>query len=98
LQSVGVGGRGRQHNTSPALVWSFTVADEQAPSVTGQRPLPGSIVPGAVVLAFDLPDAGTGVATGTLRVDVDGSDVASWGSLTGSHFSYALHRRSVPHG
>jgi hypothetical protein len=79
----------RAGNASPALVWSFTVADEQAPSVTGQRPLPGSIVPGAAVIAFDVSDAGTGVATGTLRVDVDGSDVASWGTLTGSHFSYA---------
>ena len=79
----------RAGNTSPALVWSFTVADEQAPAVTGQRPLPGSIVPGATVIAFDVSDEGTGVATGTLRVDVDGSDVASWGTLTGSHFSYA---------
>ena len=79
----------RAGNTSPAMVWSFTVADEQPPSVTGQRPLPGSIVPGAAVIAFDMSDAGTGVATGTLRVDVDGSDVASWGTLTGSHFSYA---------
>jgi len=76
-------------NASPALVWSFTVADEQAPAVTGQRPLPGSIVPGATVIAFDVSDAGTGVATDTLRVDVDGSDVASWGTLTGGHFSYA---------
>ena len=50
---------------------------------------PGSIVPGATVIAFDVSDAGTGVATGTLRVDVDGSDVASWGTLNGGHFSYA---------
>jgi hypothetical protein len=79
----------RAGNASPALTWSFTVADEQAPAVAGQRPLPGSIVPGATVIAFDVSDAGTGVATGTLRVDVDGSDVASWGTLTGGHFSYA---------
>ena len=76
-------------NTSSAMAWSFTVADEQAPTVAGQRPLPGSIVPGATIIAFDVSDAGTGVATGTLRVDVDGSDVASWGTLTGGHFSYA---------
>ena len=50
---------------------------------------PGSIVPGATVIAFDISDAGTGVAAGTLHVDVDGSDVASWGTLNGGHFSYA---------
>ena len=79
----------RAGNTSPAMAWSFTVADEQPPSVTGQRPVPGSIVPGATVIAFDMSDTGTGVATGTLMVEVDGSDVASWGTLTGSHFAYA---------
>ena len=79
----------RAGNASPALAWSFTVADEQAPTITGQRPLAGSIVPGATVIAFDVSDAGTGVAAGTLRVDVDGSDVASWGTLNGGHFSYA---------
>ena len=79
----------RAGNASPALTWSFTVADEQAPTIAGQRPLAGSIVPGATVIAFDISDAGTGVAAGTLHVDVDGSDVASWGTLNGGHFSYA---------
>ena len=76
-------------NRSPALAWSFTVADEDPPVISGQRPLAGSIVPGATVIAFDMADAGTGVDAATLRVDVDGSDVVSWGSLTGSHFAYA---------
>jgi hypothetical protein len=79
----------RAGNTSPALSWSFTVADEQTPTVAGQRPLPGAIVPGATVIAFDVSDSGTGVASGTLHVDVDGSDVVSWGTLTGGHFAYA---------
>jgi Big-like domain-containing protein len=79
----------RAGNVSPALTWSFTVADEQAPTIAGQRPLADSIVPGATVIAFDISDTGTGVAAGTLRVDVDGSDVASWGTLNGGHFSYA---------
>ena len=74
-------------NRSPALSWSFTVADEQPPVIEGRRPLPGSIVPGATVIAFDISDAGTGVDAATLRVDVDGSDVVSWGTLTGGHFS-----------
>lgn len=76
-------------NRSPALAWSFTVADEDPPVIAGQRPLAGSIVPGATVIAFDMSDAGTGLDPATLRVDVDGSDVVSWGTLTGSHFSYA---------
>ncbi len=76
-------------NTSPALVWSFTVADEEPPVIAGQRPLAGSIVPGATVIAFDMSDAGTGIDAGTLHVSVDGSDVATWGTLTGGHFSYA---------
>jgi hypothetical protein len=76
-------------NRSPALTWSFTVADEDPPVIAGQRPLAGSIVPGATVIAFDMSDAGTGLDPATLRVDVDGSDVVSWGTLTGSHFSYA---------
>jgi hypothetical protein len=76
-------------NASRALVWSFTVADEAPPVVAGRLPLAGSIVPGATVIAFDMSDAGTGIDTGTLLVDVDGSNVASWGTLTGGHFSYA---------
>jgi hypothetical protein len=76
-------------NRSPALSWSFAVADEEPPGIEGRRPLAGSIVPGATVIAFDISDAGTGVDAATLHVDVDGSDVVSWGTLTGGHFAYA---------
>jgi Bacterial Ig-like domain len=79
----------RAGNAASALVWSFTVADEDPPVVAGRRPLPDSIVPGATAIAFDLTDAGTGVDAGTLVIDVDGSDVSSWGALSGGHFSYA---------
>ena len=76
-------------NAAPALAWSFAVADEEPPAIAGRRPLAGSIVPGATVIAFDMTDAGTGIDDATLVVDVDGSDVASWGTLSGGHFSYA---------
>jgi len=79
----------RAGNPSAALVWSFTVADEEAPVIAGRRPLPGSIVPGATVIGFDMSDAGTGIDADSLVVDVDGSDVSSWGTLTGGRFSYA---------
>ena len=79
----------RAGNASPALAWSFTVADEGPPAITARRPLAGSIVPGATVIGFDMSDAGTGIDTDSLVVDVDGSDVSSWGTLTGGHFSYA---------
>jgi len=79
----------RAGNAALGLTWSFTVADEEPPAIAGRRPLPGSIVPGATVIAFDMADAGTGVDSGTLVVDVDGSDVAGWGTLAGGHFSYA---------
>jgi hypothetical protein len=79
----------RAGNAAPALFWTFTVADEEPPAISGQRPLAGSIVAGATVIAFDMADAGTGIDAGTLKVDVDGSDVSSWGTLSGGHFSYA---------
>ncbi len=79
----------RAGNAAQALAWSFTVADEEPPAIAGQRPLAGSIVPGATIISFDMTDAGTGIDAGTLEVDVDGSDVSGWGTTSGGHFSYA---------
>jgi hypothetical protein len=89
LHTIAARASDRAGNAPAALVWSFTVADEEPPVIAGRRPLPGSTVPGATVIAFDMSDAGTGVAADTLHVDVDGSDVAGWGTLAGGHFSYA---------
>ena len=63
------------------MSWSFAVRDELAPTVSNRLPLPGSTVPGAATIGFDVEDLGTGVDDGSLQVTVDGSDVSGWGSL-----------------
>ena len=79
----------RSGNVSATATWSFTVADEQAPAVTGRKPVPGTTVPGAAAVEFDVSDAGTGLDPASLSVGVDGSDVTGWGTFSGGHFSYA---------
>jgi hypothetical protein len=76
-------------NHAAPLSWTFTVRDETAPTVSGREPVAGTTVPGAVRIAFDVADAGTGIDPSSLAVAVDGSDVTSWGSFAGGHFSYA---------
>ncbi len=79
----------RAGNLAQPLSWSFEVRDETPPVVTNRTPAAGVTVAGAVVIGFDMQDAGTGLDESSLQVLVDGSDVASWGSLSGGHFRYA---------
>jgi large repetitive protein len=79
----------RAGNPSVARSWSFTVRDETPPVIGGRLPVPGVTVPGAASIGFDVTDTGTGVDASSLHVLVDGSDVISWGSLAGGHFSYS---------
>lgn len=76
-------------NVSEIARWSFEVRDETAPVVTGRLPVDGSTVPGAVMIGFDVADAGVGVDPASLRVMVDGSDVTSWGSLSAGRFRFS---------
>jgi hypothetical protein len=76
-------------NRSAPLSWSFDERDDTPPAVSGRTPLPGSTVPGASAIGFDVSDAGAGVDPAALHVMVDGSDVTAWGSYASGHFSYA---------
>ncbi len=76
-------------NAAEPLSWSFQVLDELPPVVAGSLPTPGITVPGAVTIGFDASDTGTGIDPASLVVMVDGSDVSSWGTLTGGLFRYA---------
>ena len=76
-------------NAAPASTWTFTVRDEQPPVVSARQPANGATVVGAVPIGFDLADEGTGIDPASLHVTVDGSDVTSWGTLSGSSFRYA---------
>jgi len=76
-------------NESAPLSWTFEVRDDSPPSLSHRLPVPGSTVPGATAVAFDLTDEGSGVDPATLRVEVDGSDVTAWGAYTSGHFEYA---------
>jgi hypothetical protein len=81
--------RDRAGNSATPLSWSFQVLDQQPPAVSNQLPVDGSTVAGATAIGFDLADSGgVGVDTSTLHVTVDGSDVTSWGTLTGLRFRY----------
>ena len=87
--TVVVNASDRAGNHAPPLSWTFTVRDETAPTVSGRQPIAGTTVPGAVRIAFDAADTGTGIDPSSLVVTVDGSDVTSWGTFAGGHFSYA---------
>ena len=87
--TVVVNASDRAGNPAAAVSWTFTVRDETAPTVSGREPVAGTTVPGAVRIAFDVADAGTGIDPSSLVVAVDGSDVSSWGSFAGGHFSYS---------
>ena len=76
-------------NRSAALTWSFDERDDTPPAVSGRTPLPGSTVPGASAIGFDLSDAGAGVDPAGLHVVLDGSDVTGWGAYASGHFAYA---------
>jgi hypothetical protein len=76
-------------NRSAPLSWSFDERDDTPPVVSGRTPLPGSTVPGASAIGFDVSDAGAGVDPAALHVIVDGSDVTAWGAYASGHFSYA---------
>jgi hypothetical protein len=76
-------------NVSQIAHWSFAVRDETPPVVTDRTPAGGSTVPGAVAIGFAVSDTGVGVDLASLHVLVDGSDVTSWGSLTGGRFRFA---------
>jgi hypothetical protein len=89
LHSVSVTMSDVAGNASQPLVWSFSVRDEAPPVVSGRQPSPGVTVAGATTIGFDMADAGVGVDDSTLQVLVDGSDVASWGTLAGGHFRYS---------
>ena len=87
--TVVVNASDRAGNHAPPLSWTFTVRDETAPTVSGRQPVAGTTVPGAVRIAFDAADTGTGIDPSSLVVTVDGSDVTTWGAFVGGHFSYA---------
>jgi hypothetical protein len=76
-------------NRSAALTWSFDERDDTPPAVSGRTPLPGSTVPGASAIGFDVSDAGAGVDPAGLHVVLDGSDVTAWGTYAAGHFAYA---------
>ena len=76
-------------NRSAALTWSFDERDDTPPVVSGRTPLPGSTVPGASAIGFDVSDAGAGVDPAGLHVVLDGSDVTGWGTYASGHFTYA---------
>ncbi|MGZ4626958.1 MAG: hypothetical protein ACXV3S_11850, partial [Kineosporiaceae bacterium] len=76
-------------NRSAPLTWSFDERDDTPPAVSGRTPLPGSTVPGASAIGFDVSDAGAGVDPAGLHVMLDGSDVTGWGVYASGHFAYA---------
>ena len=55
-------------NRSAPLTWSFDERDDTPPVVSGRTPLPGSTVPGASAIGFDVSDAGAGVDPAALHV------------------------------
>jgi hypothetical protein len=76
-------------NRSAPLTWSFDVRDETPPIVSDRTPLPGTTVPGASAIGFDVGDSGAGVDPASLHVNVDGSEVTGWGTYAAGHFTYA---------
>jgi hypothetical protein len=69
--------------------WTFQVVDPAPPVLTDRAPAAGSA--GEVrrpVLGFTLSDDGSGVDPSTLRVLLDGSDVAAFGTLADGRFAY----------
>ena len=69
--------------------WTFQVVDPAPPVLTDRAPGAGSS--GELrrpVLGFTLSDDGSGIDPGTLRVLLDGSDVAPFGTLADGRFSY----------
>jgi hypothetical protein len=69
--------------------WTFDVVDDVAPSLSGAQPADGaSFELRRPAVSFQLSDAGSGVDPASLRVLLDGSDVAPFGSLTDGRFGY----------
>lgn len=70
-------------------IWTFRVVDVEAPTLAAAAPADGwqgeERRPG---LAFRLSDGGTGVDPASVRVLLDGVDVAGAGSLVDGGFSY----------
>jgi hypothetical protein len=64
----------------PEFFWSFTTADETAPSVSNNLPT-GSNVPHNTNISFDITDTGSGVDLTTLVVTIDGSTAYDWDGI-----------------
>ena len=69
--------------------WTFQVVDPVAPALSDRMPAPGSSTElRRTAIGFTLTDEGSGVNPATLRVLVDGTDVAAFGTLTDGRFAF----------
>ncbi|HYW29648.1 MAG TPA: hypothetical protein VE824_07560 [Gaiellales bacterium] len=69
--------------------WSFQVVDPSPPVLSDRTPAAGSSSElRRPVLGFTLSDDGSGIDPSTLRVLLDGTDVAAFGTLSGDRFTY----------
>jgi hypothetical protein len=69
--------------------WTFDVVDDTPPVLTAASPADGAAFEARrPPIGFQLADSGSGVDPATLRVLLDGSDVAPFGSLVGGGFAY----------
>ncbi len=69
--------------------WTFNVVDDAPPDLTAAVPAEGDALEARrPAIGFQLSDAGSGVDPATLRVLLDGSDVAPFGTLVDGRFGY----------
>jgi hypothetical protein len=70
--------------------WSFSVTDTGAPSVSELAPAAGSASEQRrPAIGFRLTDTGSGVDPATLHVQLDGTEIAPFGTYTDGVFAYA---------
>jgi hypothetical protein len=70
--------------------WTFQIADDAPPTMSDPAPAAGSgFELRRPALGFTLTDAGSGVNPASLRVLLDGADVAPLGALVDGRFAYA---------
>jgi hypothetical protein len=69
--------------------WTFHVVDDAPPTLSDPAPAAGAALEGRrPPVAFTLADAGSGIDPTSLRVLLDGSDVAPFGALVDGRFGY----------
>ncbi|MDX6551090.1 MAG: large repetitive protein [Gaiellales bacterium] len=69
--------------------WTFVVVDSAPPTLSYPLPADGDAFEARrPVVSFDLADAGSGIDPATLRVLLDGIEVAPFGSLVGGSFAF----------